>query len=361
MKQWISSSRPLKPLIRPLPWENKLMEFRFGLWSGVSALQGEDGRQLGEGNTRPEIFSRHVPTDFSSCKYKDSRNGKLINVSALRSAMGHFYQACAITVAVRNYHMMKTNRSVTDVPGIWDLHMISRASLALIAYRYRASDHPLHEQLPNDLASQYKFVTGIFMICQKMKDQAHEAISRNEPISAPELYEYADSNDLFNSDGNRVCAGSCSKIIEFLDFANQGLKHPESAKLELKDTEDYLALLRTYVSSLDDWYRYAQLANELDCFIELEVLRRQVEKAPNSKECIQPLLDISRAQHSYWLELLGETDRFDAVGFKQGVIKRQNAMLKLLNKPLIKSIPNRLINSRLNGITDHTEKLVAAG
>ena len=67
------------------------MEFRYGLWTGVSALMGEDGRQLGEHNTRPLVFNREIPAEVHACKYKGSRYGREINISALRVAMRHFY------------------------------------------------------------------------------------------------------------------------------------------------------------------------------------------------------------------------------------------------------------------------------
>ena len=106
MKQWISSSKPLKALVRPAlqnPLKNDLMEFRYGLWSGVSSLLDEDERQLGEGNVSPSIFNQDIATDVHECNYNGSRQGKQINVSSLRSTMSHFYEASAITVAIRDY------------------------------------------------------------------------------------------------------------------------------------------------------------------------------------------------------------------------------------------------------------------
>ena len=80
MKQLITSSKTLKPLLRQVlqaPWASPLMEFRYGIWVGVSGLMGVDGRQLGEANTRPVVFNRNIPAEVQSCKYKLS----LIHIS----------------------------------------------------------------------------------------------------------------------------------------------------------------------------------------------------------------------------------------------------------------------------------------
>ena len=86
MKQLITSSKTLKPLFRQVlqaPWASPLMEFRYGVWVGVSGLMGVDGRQLGEANTRPIVFNRDIPAEVQVCKYAGTRYGKEINISCL--------------------------------------------------------------------------------------------------------------------------------------------------------------------------------------------------------------------------------------------------------------------------------------
>ncbi|MEP2944190.1 MAG: hypothetical protein ABJL18_02065 [Hyphomicrobiales bacterium] len=351
MKQWISSSKPLKALIRPLlknPLEHDLMEFKYGLWSGVSSLFDEDERQLGEGNVSPMIFNHDIPTDVHSCKFSGSRDGKLINMSSLRSTMKYFYEASAITVAIRDYHMEQINKPINENPNIWDLYVIARASLALIAYRYRSENRPITDRMPNDLGSQYKMVTGIYVICREMVSAAHPAIKNNDSISAQELYDYADKHNLFESDTGMVCAGSARKIVEFLELAIQGRNHPEGAKLKLEKQGDHLDVLGRYAPDIKGWYSYAMLTIELDSFILMEVLERKLEANPSGKERIQSVIDIIRAQHSYWLELLERSDEPNTADFKQGALERQNAILTHLKKPPVKAISNKVFNARLH-------------
>lgn len=323
------------------------MEFRYGLWTGISALYGEDERQLGENNTRPLVFNRHVPAEVYPCKYKGSRNGSLINISALRVAMSHFYEATAITVAVRDYHMAQINKPVSEIPGIWDQYLISRASLALIAHRYRMDKRSPDERLPNNIASQYKLVTGIFVICREMTNAAYPASGRNDPIGAEDLYAYADDQRLFQSDSGMACAGSASKITEFLEFANLGRNHPARAKLPLEKPDDHLALLRTFVSDLESWYNYTLLTIELDYFTEMEILRRKIAASPHEAAKLQTVLDIYSAQNAYWLSLIGARGGLDGLSFEEGVLERQNAILALLERAPIKSVPEKVIHARL--------------
>ena len=323
------------------------MEFRYGLWAGVSSIFGEDGRQLGEQNTRPVIFDRHVETETHICKYSGSRNGELINISALRTAMAYFYEACAITVAVRDYHMAQLGKSSAEHPGIWDLHVISRASLALIAYRYRAGKLSADDRLPNDIASQFKFVTGLFVITREMTNAAHPAIKTNSQVTSQELYKFVDDNDHFRSDAGMVCAGSTNKIIEFMDFAIQGRDHRNSEKLKWDGADDHLALLKKFVPDLESWYRYALLTVELDCFIDAEILRRQIKAEPTNQNRIQPVLDVCHNKQDYWFELLGGQEQETSRSFDQGLLDRQNAILALLNMPHLRKIPNRIKTARL--------------
>jgi len=144
-----------------------------------------------------------------------------------------------------------------------------------------------------------------------------------------------------------VCAGSVAKIIEFLEFSNQGRSHKDAAKLKLTGADDHLALLGTFVSDLEDWYRYALLTIELDYYIEMEALRQKMAAEPDMRERLQPVLEIYQAQYAYWLELLGTREAAQSKSFEEGALSRQNAILELLKMPPVKSIPDKVISSRL--------------
>lgn len=350
LKEWILNSRTLKPLLRlvlPHPLASPTMEFKYGLWAGISSLFGEDDRQLGENNTRPARCRRNVKMEFQSCKYQGSRYGKQINVSALRTAMNHFYGATAITVAIRDYHMSRIGKSSTDQPGAWDLYAISRASLALISYHYRSQNISPTERLNEDLASQFKLVTGIFMIVRDMVLHASAHVQRNEPVSAKVLYNFADENQIFRSPTDMVCAGSENKITEFLEFANWGRSHPNAKKLNTQSKEDLLNLLRSFAPDLDAWYSYALSTIELDYFIQMQIFRNMEEFSCPKSSTLVNVAKTYQKQHEYWLDLMGKPDMPASSNFRESVLWRQNKILRLLGKAPIDRISEKLITKRL--------------
>ena len=277
----------IKSLIAHLatkPWNSPFMETQYGLWRGVSALTSDSGRQLGEENTRPFLLNRHVPADTIICKYDGSRAGHSINMSALRIAMANFDEALQITGAVGQYHMAHAHSANPEKkPGIWDLYLISKASIGLIAYQQRQKN-AARQQSPSPvsdaLASQYQFISGIFMICRSMIREGHQAISGNGEISASELYSYADENSIFMSPNEMACAGSPRKIMEFLEFcvdlnaANTDLS-PASNKADSANSP-----MQAYVDNPEQWYEYALATEELNCFIEQEYHRQHAQSRP---------------------------------------------------------------------------------
>jgi len=192
------------------------METRYGLWNGVSALFSQSGRQLGEENTRPFILNHHVPAQTIDCKYEGSRAGRAINMSALRIAMTNFDAALAITAAVRDFHAEKIGQKSDSA---------KLGSIALIAYQHRFTPAnglaPAPDAIvPDALASQYQFISGVFMICREMMKCGDATIAKNNVTSAAQLYSYADEKEIFISYNGMACAGSTKKIMEFLE-ANQ--------------------------------------------------------------------------------------------------------------------------------------------
>ena len=145
-----------------------------------------------------------------------------------------------------------------------------------------------------------------------------------------------------------VCAGSVAKITEFLGLAIHGRAHATGDKLALKGGNDYLSFLQNYVRDLDGWYDYALGTIELDHFIELEVLDRQIAENPADAEKQMAARKIFAAQHAYFVELMGESALKLPVDFKAGTLHRQNAILNSLKWSPIKQISEKVINLRLS-------------
>lgn len=331
----ISLKKTLWPLL-PKPWDAPDMEFHLGLWNGVSALYSESGRQLGEENARPLALNHHVAAETIECKYEGSREGRPINMSALRIAMKNFDAASAITAAVRSHHLSQLPS--LHALGIWDLYIIARASLALISYQKRRMPQSAATSSVSDaLASQYQFISGVFMICRHMTENADPAIMTNQPISADALYSYADDNGIFISFNGMACAGSTKKINEFLGLCVSGARQEADTPCELADI----------IGEPDNWYQYALAAIELDCFTEYERSLRNSIQSNGGETALRQSAQTYSDLGDYVRALMDDALRTSESGFREGALKRQNVILELLGRPIIKEIPTKHIQARL--------------
>lgn len=335
------------------------MECRYGLWQGVSALFSQSRRQLGEENTRPFALNLHLPAERISCKYPGSRSGRQINMSALRIAMTNFDGALAITGAVGQYHRQAISRITPAAPitpdapnGIWDLYIIARASIAIIAYQQRLiGSKRATNCIADDLASQYQFISGVFMICREMMNTADNAIDQNRYIPAQDLYAYADMHDIFISFNGMACAGSTKKIIDFLEFCNQIA--PKNSGLTSGSDDGRDALLRELVDNPKGWYDYSIATIQLDFFIELERLKRLKDLEPDRAQHFDDICKIYQSMSRYCADLspyngvFNNNEPSDDIAFHQGLLERQNALLEILGRPAIKKISHSHITTRL--------------
>lgn len=330
------------------PWTSSTMEFNQGLWSGVSALFTESGRQLGEENARPFLFNDHIPAKTIECKYEGSRFGHPINMSALRIAMTNFDPALQITKAVIQYHaafVLKTNPKQRN--GMWDLYVVALASIALIAYsirkrpRLRSSDI-----IADDLASQYQFIAGIFMIGRDMIDTNSDITTNNNPIDAAQLYHYADQHEIFKSFNGWVCAGSTKKIMDFLEFCTSELENGFSAQTtDLNDRSP--CPLDDIVGDVDQWYRYAILSVEFDCFVKIARRKHRIEDAVTSASEDEVSLNTYRKIARYCTSLMSPKDVPSDDGYKSGALQRQNKILEVLGRKPIAKFSERALAEQL--------------
>lgn len=335
--------RLLWPVIKK-PWTSPTMEFRYGLWRGLSALIAEDGRQLGEESTRPFYLNHHIPAETRNCKYAGSREGLAINVSALQLAMAHFDDALGIIGAVRQLHIEKSGgRLKQNEPlGLWDLHILSRACLALIAFKIRSRRERNHSDIvSNDLKSQYQFVSGVFMICRHMMSNAYVAIQKNNTLTAQELYSYADDNGIFKSPNGMVCAGAPKAIHAFLHLCVMGevlgSKEPKA---------DGPSILKNHIAHIDDWYQYALSCIALDFIVEKEIVRRKMAGDSDHSVSLRKIEKIHQDAMDYSHRNLRLDDDIEADDIEKEILRRQNAILDLLGKPTIREIPEKLILER---------------
>ncbi len=342
--------KTIRPVVRK-PWHSDDMEVHYGIWIGVSALFNKSGRQLGEENSRPFILNHHIPATTIQCKYEGSRKGHAINMSALRIAMPNFDYVMDVTSAICNYHMIQINKE-GQKPNIWDLYLISRASVAIIAYQIRSTSYQnsTDDVVSDGLASQYQFISGIFMICREMLNNADPIIRDNIAISSEDLYHYADENGIFLSDNGMACAGSTTKIMEFLELCN-GSRN----RADVIDVTDIAAenMLEALTGNVHKWYEYAILTLELDCYFETEAQRRRAEKMTKNREILLSSAQYYEKIALYCRKILyknrpqQDINSNDIVTFEQGALKRQNQILKTLGRKPLSALQQAHVDIRL--------------
>jgi len=343
------SDRPIKTRLKelawpymPKPWDAPTMEFDYGLWHGLSALMSESGRQLGEENTRPTHLNLHISADVAACNFEGNRNRKSINLSALRIAMKHFDEALSICDAVRHVHTQHLPKTRPPGLGIWDIYIISRSCLALIAFmkRSQAQSEPL-ENIPDVLASTYQFISGLFMIGRHMMQAAHPAAMENRQMSAQELYDYASEKQIFESPNGMVCAGSTRKIIEFLEVFDL------STQKTWPEPKQDLANL---VNSVDDWHKYAIATIDLEWFVIRAQLKNEIAHQPEDATHKQSVLAIYEDISRYTAELFSLPVPEEAMLAEDAALARQNQILAVLGRPDVPRLRPAMVKKRFGPV-----------
>jgi hypothetical protein len=175
-----------------------------------------DGRQVGEANVFPPRLRLDRETEWRACQYAGSRyrDDAPMNVTALKAMIKHWKPMMATLLVIRAEVLRRLVRS-RDGWTCGDLHTFSRVVLALPAYplmqRGGASPQPpLHPVL----SSLFRIIDGIRMTTHDMLFLSAERTRRpEEPITAADLYGFAERNGLFLSEYG-VCAGPRPLIDE---------------------------------------------------------------------------------------------------------------------------------------------------
>lgn len=177
-----------------------------------------DGRQVGEANVYPEGLRLDRETEWRVCQYAGSRyrDDAPMNVTALKAMIKHWKPMMAALLEVRAEWRNRLARARAGWT-VGDLHMFARVVLAIPAFPLMrgggsSPQPPLHPVL----SSLFRITDGIRLTTHDMLFLSAERTRRpGEPITAEELYGFAERNGLFLS-AFGVCAGPKPLIDEFL-------------------------------------------------------------------------------------------------------------------------------------------------
>jgi hypothetical protein len=194
-----------------------------------------DGRQVGEANVFPPGLRLDRETEWRVCQYAGSRyrDDAPMNVTALKAMIKHWKPMMAALLAVRAEVHKRLVRS-RDGWTVGDLQTFSRVVLAVPAFQLMqgggsSPQPPLHPIL----SSLFRITDGIRMTTHDMLFLSAERTRRpEEPITAAELYGFAERNGMFLSEFG-VCAGPKALMDEFFTTVFDGTPVEGIAELEL--------------------------------------------------------------------------------------------------------------------------------
>jgi hypothetical protein len=241
------------------------------------ALDGE-GRQVGEGNVFPKALRLDVSTEWRTCPHAGSRyqHERPMNVTALKSMRAHWKQMMVALLRVREVYLSR-------FPGVrqgWtvgDLHCFSAFVLSISTYlMLREQGRVANGDLHPVLSCMYRVTDGVRMVMHHMlfSEDLEPTLPLHAPMTATELYAYAERNDIFISD-HGVCAGPRAMIEEFLGVIMDGHEIEDAASVvlpppvqtamdELESIFDYVLLgLQAYSVVFSRWPAMTRTYEEL--------------------------------------------------------------------------------------------------
>ena len=245
--------------VRPPPYRRPNMEFDFDVWNGICSFHSVDGRQIGENNTNPATYKELIATEHRVCAFEGSRQGLPINVTALRQVMSVWDDTLQFVTLLRNDYI---RRRSLDGPrlNLRQGYVFSKLAAAYPAYLVRRRQNPI-DALPALETAFFTVGVGPFMVVRSLMERGDPRALHDAPLSAPEIYEMADSAGTLVSAAGYGCAGSKKLIVDFLDVMMNGSYQKPLGS----------ANARRAMDSIGDWDRfhaYVEASSRLELVVK---------------------------------------------------------------------------------------------
>jgi hypothetical protein len=184
-----------------------------------------DGRQVGEANVFPKPLRLDVPTKWRTCIYGGSRfqDERPMNVTALKTMRAHWPQMMEALRRIRAAYLARFP-AASNGWTVGDLERLSTLVLAVPTYLLvRTQGRVANGELHPALSSMFRVTDGLRMTTHQMLfvPVGEATLSPAAPITAREVYDYAERNYAFHST-HGVCAGPRTMIEEFLGVLIDG-------------------------------------------------------------------------------------------------------------------------------------------
>ena len=172
----------------------------------VFTLRDAENRPFGEQNT-PEAHRADVPFELRECPYTGSRNGKQMNVSALRQVTRNWDAILGYAVRLRDEYA----RHFGDARDVWWLWRFGVCGAALPGFLV-ARGIP-STNISGAIAGMFKALQGIFMTTGLVLEE--RLMPPGMPMAAEEFLSITEAKGLYVVMGG-ACAGPPHMIREFV-------------------------------------------------------------------------------------------------------------------------------------------------
>ncbi len=215
-------------------------------------LDGE-GRQVGEANVFPSALRLDIPTTWRTCPQVGSRYhaDRPMNVTALKSMRMHWKSMMLCLLNIRRAYLERFPHAANP----WTVgHMERLSSIVLAVPAYlmmRQRDRITNGELHPVFSCMFRVTDGLRLTLHQMLflPVMEKTLDPDSPITAAQLYEYAERNYAFFSP-HGVCAGPVAMIKEFLDVMFYGTLKYEETSVELDE------MVKQGMSQLGDAFDY---------------------------------------------------------------------------------------------------------
>lgn len=249
-------------LLFPPPYLRDNVEFHYDIWVGISSFYADSGRQIGENNTAPRRYKENIETLHKPCRFDGSRNGLLVNMTALRHVMSVWEESVQLTTALRNDYIRYRNLDNARF-NLRQGYVFSKIGAALPSYLARRSHNPVPSgSLPPLETAFYTLGVGVFMTVRKLLEAGNLTALDEHPMSAERLYELTENSGALVSAEGKGCAGSKKMIIEYLDVAMNGSYRDANIAPDVQRCTEN-------IGAMGPFYDYLYAASRLELFIKL--------------------------------------------------------------------------------------------
>lgn len=265
-KQLRAWALKLYSIKHPFPYQHLNMEFEYDTWNSISTLRCWNGRQIGEDNAGPYPYNQKTVNAYEVCKFKDSREGLLINITSLRIVLPAWNDTLEFTAALRDKYVAG-KYSDSQHLNLIQAYLFSKMAVSLPAYLSRRKDNAIHNGSLQPVETAF-YMLGIapFMMVRQMMVRGDSTPSKLQSLNGNEFYKLADKCGVFISPRQNACPASPNLIRDYFEvFMNSNSN--SNVKKQIKSHE--VQRIFNLIGNWDCFYDYTIASSRLELLIKL--------------------------------------------------------------------------------------------